>query len=151
MAARALLLADSCTTTRYFCYFVPAVLMSAGIGGLGPGLLATALSIVAAFFVLPRAGDAVARRRWSTASPSPSSASACPGAASCCTAAAGAPIVMTRDALAREAHLQSILDTVPDAMIVIDERGIMQSFSSAAERLFGYARGRGASARTSRS
>ena len=51
--------------------------------------------------------------------------------------------LMTRDALAREAHLQSILDTVPEAMIVIDERGIMQSFSSAAERLFGYAGGRG--------
>ena len=44
---------------------------------------------------------------------------------------------MTRDALAREAHLQSILDTVPEAMIVIDEHGMMQSFSSAAERLFG--------------
>ncbi len=44
---------------------------------------------------------------------------------------------MTRDARAREAHLQSILDTVPEAMIVIDERGVMQSFSSAAERLFG--------------
>jgi two-component system sensor kinase FixL len=39
---------------------------------------------------------------------------------------------------AREAHLESILATVPDAMIVIDERGAMQSFSSAAERLFGY-------------
>lgn len=38
----------------------------------------------------------------------------------------------------RENHLRSILDTVPDAMIVIDERGIIQSFSSAAERLFGY-------------
>ena len=37
--------------------------------------------------------------------------------------------------------MQSILDTVPDAMIVIDERGIMQSFSAAAERLFGYAPG----------
>lgn len=35
-------------------------------------------------------------------------------------------------------HLQSILDTVPDAMIVIDERGIVMSFSAAAERLFGY-------------
>ncbi|MFG3757151.1 PAS domain S-box protein, partial [Klebsiella pneumoniae] len=31
-----------------------------------------------------------------------------------------------------------ILDTIPDAMVVIDERGLMQSFSSAAERLFGY-------------
>lgn len=37
-----------------------------------------------------------------------------------------------------EAHLRSILSTVPDAMIVIDERGIMVSFSAAAERLFGY-------------
>ena len=38
----------------------------------------------------------------------------------------------------REAHLHSILETVPDAMIVIDERGIVQLFSAAAERLFGY-------------
>ncbi len=37
-----------------------------------------------------------------------------------------------------EAHLRSILSTVPDAMIVIDERGHMVSFSAAAERLFGY-------------
>jgi two-component system sensor kinase FixL len=45
---------------------------------------------------------------------------------------------MTHDALAREAHLQSILDTVPEAMIVIDERGMIQNFSVAAERLFNY-------------
>jgi len=38
----------------------------------------------------------------------------------------------------REAHLQSILDTVPDAMVVIDIHGIIQSFSAAAERLFGW-------------
>jgi two-component system sensor kinase FixL len=46
--------------------------------------------------------------------------------------------VTQADLLAREAHLRSILETVPDAMIVIDEHGLMQSFSSAAERLFGY-------------
>lgn len=38
----------------------------------------------------------------------------------------------------RETHLRSILHTVPDAMIVIDGRGIMQLFSTAAERLFGW-------------
>jgi len=38
----------------------------------------------------------------------------------------------------REAHLESVLATVPDAMIVIDTRGIMQSFSATAEKLFGY-------------
>src|SRR5262249_8189851 len=38
-----------------------------------------------------------------------------------------------------ESRLRSILDTVPDGIIVIDERGFIQSFSPAAERLFGYA------------
>jgi two-component system sensor kinase FixL len=38
-----------------------------------------------------------------------------------------------------EARLQSILETVPDAMIVIDERGQIESFSKTAEQLFGYA------------
>jgi two-component system, LuxR family, sensor kinase FixL len=37
------------------------------------------------------------------------------------------------------ALLRSILETVPDAMIVIDEQGTVRFFSSAAERLFGYA------------
>ncbi|PIT00620.1 histidine kinase [Bradyrhizobium nitroreducens] len=38
----------------------------------------------------------------------------------------------------RETHLRSILHTIPDAMIVIDGHGIMQLFSTAAERLFGW-------------
>lgn len=40
---------------------------------------------------------------------------------------------------ATEAHLRSILATVPDAMIIIDEIGIILSFSAAAEKMFGYA------------
>ncbi len=43
------------------------------------------------------------------------------------------------DLRAREAHLRSILDTVPEAMVVIDEAGRIHWFSAAAERLFGYA------------
>jgi two-component system, LuxR family, sensor kinase FixL len=43
------------------------------------------------------------------------------------------------EATAREsALLRSILETVPNAMIVIDHQGVVQSFSKAAERLFGY-------------
>ena len=38
----------------------------------------------------------------------------------------------------RESHLRSILQTIPDAMIVINGQGIIQLFSTAAERLFGY-------------
>nr|WP_280139490.1 PAS domain S-box protein [Microvirga massiliensis] len=41
--------------------------------------------------------------------------------------------------LAREqAHLRSVLETVPDAMIVMNDRGLIQSFSATAERMFGY-------------
>jgi two-component system, LuxR family, sensor kinase FixL len=37
-----------------------------------------------------------------------------------------------------EALLRAILSTVPDAMIVIDDHGLITSFSVAAEKLFGY-------------
>jgi two-component system, LuxR family, sensor kinase FixL len=43
-----------------------------------------------------------------------------------------------RDLQRREQLLQSILATVPDAMVVIDDKGTILSFSHAAERLFGY-------------
>lgn len=39
---------------------------------------------------------------------------------------------------AAEKHLRSILDTVPDATVVIDEAGVMVSFNRAAVRQFGY-------------
>jgi two-component system sensor kinase FixL len=39
---------------------------------------------------------------------------------------------------AREAHLRSIIETIPDAMIVIDEHGKILAFSAAAEEMFGY-------------
>lgn len=47
----------------------------------------------------------------------------------------GASSVSMRDS---ESHLRSILATVPDAMVVIDETGHILSFSAAAERMFGY-------------
>jgi two-component system sensor kinase FixL len=120
-----------------YLLFVPAVLTAAGLGGFGPGLLATGLSVVLGFFV-------------STISPSLSVPEIVDAALFTMIGAGIAwsgeqlqrnrirAATSTRDALAREAHLASILDTVPDAMIVIGEDGTVQSFSSAAERLFGY-------------
>jgi two-component system, LuxR family, sensor kinase FixL len=56
-----------------------------------------------------------------------------------CDAATGdAAARAVAEARAGEAHLASILATVPDAMVVIDQRGLIQSFSATAERLFGY-------------
>lgn len=45
---------------------------------------------------------------------------------------------MTGQAIASQARLRAVLDTVPDAMIGIDDRGLIRSFSAAAERMFGF-------------
>lgn len=48
------------------------------------------------------------------------------------------PLARTESIFAQEAHLRSILETAPDAIVVIDEKGRMLSFSASAERMFGY-------------
>lgn len=45
--------------------------------------------------------------------------------------------VLEQELRLQQGQLRSILDTVPDAMILIDGRGIMRFFSRAAERMFG--------------
>ena len=135
LAARALL-APILHDDSIFLYFVPTVLISAGIGGLGPGLLATGLSLLAAFFVLSSASSISNTGLVNAAAFAVIGIGVSWGGGLLHRGRRRADL-MTRDALAREAHLQSILDTVPEAMIVIDEHGNMQSFSSAAERLFG--------------
>ncbi len=110
--------------------FVPAMLIAAGIGGLGPGLLATMLSLFGVYFFIFSFGEL----NWASALNS--LAFALIGVAS---AWFGERLKRTRtQAVDRLAHLHSILETVPDAVIVIDERGIIQFFSAAAEALFGY-------------
>jgi len=120
-----------------FLLFVPALVASAAVGGIGPTLLAGALSILLSFWVIGfQAVDTAMLVRG--------------GVFVLLTLGIG--LIGSRllrsnrtirefvaDARAREAHLQSILDTVPDAMIVIDDRGLMQSFSTAAVRQFGWA------------
>ena len=135
LAARALL-APILHDDSIFLYFVPTVLISAGVGGLGPGLLATTLSLVAAFFVLSSA-SAISNTGLLNAAAFAVIGIGVSWGGGLLHRSRRRAILMTGDALAREAHLQSILDTVPEAMIVIDERGFIQSFSSAAERLFG--------------
>ena len=132
------LLAPALPSDTTYLYFVPPVLITAWVGGLWPGLFATLLSVLAASFLVSNA-------------PAFSPAAAVNGVAFAIIGGGmswGGELLrrgrlranaMTREMLARQAHLQSILDTVPEAMIVIDEHGIIQSFSSAAERLFGYA------------
>jgi two-component system sensor kinase FixL len=113
-----------------FLLFVPAVLAAAIVSGFGPGVTAAVASLVVGniFFL----GQSTSE----TELLSNSIGFLVTGLA---IAAFGGWMWSTRiSAAAREAHLNSILDTVPDAMIVIDAAGRIQSFSAAAERLFGY-------------
>ncbi|MFA6264533.1 MAG: PAS domain S-box protein [Pseudolabrys sp.] len=134
LAVKALVTPDLHTEAIFF-YFVPSVLVATGLGGLGPGLLATALSLISGYLMLNAslAGPGVIGSAITFAV----TASALSWGGEALHRNRLRAAVMTNNALARQAHLQSILDTVPEAMIVIDERGVMQSFSSAAERLFG--------------
>jgi two-component system sensor kinase FixL len=110
--------------------YVPVVVYAAFAGGLGPAIFATALCLgISGYFV----GQGL------YASPA--------NLIDVSSFAVLGPILgfigdrlfrESEDARYRQAQLQSILDTVPEAMIVIDERGIMRSFSVAAERLFGW-------------
>jgi two-component system sensor kinase FixL len=52
--------------------------------------------------------------------------------------AARDPAEMAMALQAAEARLRSILETVPDAMIIIDDRGRIESLSTTAQKLFGY-------------
>ena len=120
-----------------FLLFVPALLIASGIGGLGPGLLATGCSLAAVTAISPSPGT------WNAGEILGAITFALIGIGTAfggryLSEARTKAAISTANALAREAHLQSILDTVPDAMIVIDDKGLMRSFSAAAERLFGY-------------
>jgi PAS domain-containing protein len=121
-----------------YLLFIPAVLVAAGLGGLGPGLLVTGLSAVLGLFVITDFPNLTVPEVVNAAAFVLIGAGMAWGGEQLQRNRVQAAI-SANDAHARAAHLTSILDTVPDAMIVIDERGIIHSFSSAAERLFGFA------------
>jgi len=120
-----------------YIFFVPAVVVAAALSGLWPGLFATLLGAAAGLYA--------------------DSLSAQIGTGNL---VGGAVFLLVGTAVTlggegyhgarqyneeinagiaqREAHLRSILETVPDAMVVIDEAGLIRDFSHAAERLFGW-------------
>ncbi|MFL6846575.1 MAG: sensor histidine kinase [Allosphingosinicella sp.] len=120
-----------------FIFFVPAVVLAAALAGLWPGLLTTAAGAAAGLAIDSATGGLDGGNFV---------------AAAAFLLAGGAVTVggewfqrsrreaesANRDLLRREAHLRSILETVPEAIVVIDEAGRIQDFSPAAQRLFGW-------------
>ena len=124
------------TDRAAFLFFVPAVLAGSAVGGLVPGLVATGASVLAGLAILSRHAPVEANTFDAVLFVLLGVAIAVGG--QWLTRSRRRSADANRRLQEREAHLQSILDTVPEAMIVIDVKGVMQSFSSAAERLFGW-------------
>lgn len=116
--------------------FTPAILIAAMLGGLIPGAIVTAVSLPFVFyFIRDEQGIALVVHiamfmgvgltiAWLGGS----------------FQRARLETHRTAEALQRrEAHLQSVLNTVPDATVVIETDGTIVSFNAAAERQFGYA------------
>jgi two-component system sensor kinase FixL len=117
-----------------FLFFVPALLIAAATGGLAPGLTATALSVGAGLMLLSRYRTVVGNEIDGVVFTCLGVVIAVGGQR--LRAAQSHAAEMSRHVLDRQAHLASILDTVPDAMVVTDEEGFVQSFSPVAETLF---------------
>ena len=119
-----------------YIFFVPGVVCAA-VGGFRPALVVTVLGALAGVAADALTGD-VLFGDWIAAL-----VFACMGTI---VAVGGGwlvrvrarEIATTRDVAEREAHLSSILRTVPDAMIVIDDAGLIRDFSDTAERQFGW-------------
>jgi two-component system, LuxR family, sensor kinase FixL len=119
-----------------YLFLIPSVLVAGIVGGLGPGLLATFLALGLHLY---SSGEYINLTPGSAFFVEEASRGVTFVGLGLGIAWFGERLQRARlQSAAREAHLQSILDTVPEAMIVIDERGAIQSFSSAAQRLFGY-------------
>jgi PAS domain S-box-containing protein len=116
-----------------YLQFFPAILVAAWYGGLGPGVLATALSAIAAMhWFLPPAGLAIG------------------GAADVMSLgffiAIGSGISWLNHqwrtaavlSAARAERLDAIINTTVDGIIVIDADGRIEAVNRGAERLFGY-------------
>jgi two-component system sensor kinase FixL len=119
-----------------FTFFVPGVVIAAA-GGVRSATAATIIGAVAGISLDALTGGLLPSD-WVGAG-----AFLCAGAA---IALGGRSLRYARDREAasarelaqRDAHLTSILQTVPDAMIVIDEDGLIRDFSGTAERQFGW-------------
>jgi two-component system sensor kinase FixL len=120
-----------------FLFFVPAVVAASALAGIAPGLFAAALGALMGLMVDRLAGPVTGGNLIAAGAFLLVGLTIAVGGESFQRARRRAEAI-NADLAQREAHLRSILDTVPDAMVVIDEEGLIRDFSQAAERLFGW-------------
>lgn len=115
--------------------FTPAILIAAMLGGLIPGLVVTIVSLpFVYYFISAEQGLTLAVHLFLFATVGITIAWLGGSFQRARLETQRTSEVLHR----REAHLQSVLNTVPDATIVIETDGTIVSFNAAAERQFGY-------------
>ena len=134
------LVRESLGLTVPYLQFYPAIIVAAWYGGLGPGVLSTTLSALAAmYFLLPPTGLAVGE--------APDQLSLGVFVATGLVIswlnhrlhmAEEAQRMAASTANARAEQLDAILNTTVDGIIVIDLDGKIEAFNRGAARLFGY-------------
>src|SRR3974390_249270 len=118
-----------------FTTYYPAIIISAFVGGLGPGVLALALSSLTVWFVfLPPDGSWVLGKEQIISL--------------CIFALVGAVSVVVVQilnsafmrVLTREHQLRLFIETALNGVIVVDGKGTIRFVNAIAEKLFGYSR-----------
>ncbi len=117
--------------------FAPAIMVAALVGGLLPGLFATVLAIPAVLYFtwtshLPLEATVVGTLLFAVVG------AAIAGLGGMFHRARHEWLITRSNLEQQQAHLRSVLDTVPDATVVIQPDGTMTSFNTAAVRQFGY-------------
>lgn len=121
---------------RYFAdrtftvIYLPVIVLAVFVGGRGPAIFATLLCLGISLFFL--------RGELLTNPANLIDISSLVGLGLILSFVGDWLLHESEDSRYRQAQLESILDTVPEAMVMIDDHGIMRSFSTTAERLFGW-------------
>jgi len=115
-----------------FITFFPAIVSAALIGGLWPGVLATTLSSLAAWYFFIPAGDTGEREALVALFVSVSAIN---------VAVVALLNAAVQHVLAQEENLSILIESSPTGIVVVDDRGEIKLVNSSTEKLFGYGRG----------
>jgi PAS domain S-box-containing protein len=136
-----LLLASLLGTRLPMLLFLPAVMLSAWFGGLGPGLLAIALSVLAGDLFLMNPADAVVRpipnRYWRLGLFAIQALLFCPLIAGIRAARRRAEAV-AQDSRVSEERYQRVLDSASEGIWTIDAAGKLEYVNRRMAEMFGY-------------
>ena len=129
-------------STGPYLPFFPAILLASWYGGFGPGVVATLASGAAALFAVaaPRASSAQSGEELVSLGLFLLTGTGIAWFNHRLRLAEVAHRSEVALGFARAQELDTILNTAVDGIIVIDDRGLVESFNRGAERLFGHSR-----------